>query len=55
MLIPAYYYITWRVWIHRCMDGQEDKFQLKWPSVFSIPEVVAADEVPTRLNGKKTA
>lgn len=53
--IGAYYYITWRVWIHRCMDGQEDKFQLKWPSVFSIPEVVAADEVPTRLNGKKTA
>lgn len=35
------------------MDGQEDKFQLKWPSVFSIPEVVAADEVPTRLNERK--
>lgn len=53
--IGAYYYITWRVWIHRCMDGEEDKFQLNWPSIFSIPEVIAADGASAHLNGKKTA
>ncbi|KAK7951908.1 alkaline ceramidase-like protein [Apiospora aurea] len=47
----AYYYITWRVWIHRCLDGDEDKFQLKWPTIWRMPEVVAIQEVQ---NGKAT-
>lgn len=39
----AYYYITWRIWVHRCLDGDEDKYQLQWLSVFAMPEVVAID------------
>jgi hypothetical protein len=38
---PAYYYITWRIWVHRCLDGDEDKYQLQWSSFFAMPEVVA--------------
>ncbi|KAK8056743.1 alkaline ceramidase-like protein, partial [Apiospora rasikravindrae] len=53
----AYYYISWRVWIHRCLDGDEDKFQLRWPSLWRMPEVVAIEEVQnstTFQNGKAT-
>lgn len=39
----AYYYITWRIWVHRCLDGDEDKYQLQWSSVLAMPEVVAID------------
>ncbi|KAI1814627.1 alkaline dihydroceramidase [Poronia punctata] len=37
--IGAYYYIVWRTWIQRCLDGDEDKFTLNWPSVFNLPQV----------------
>lgn len=47
--IGAYYYITWRVWIHHCLEGNEDKFRLKWPSIFSIPEVVSVEDAKKRL------
>ncbi|TRX98186.1 hypothetical protein FHL15_000831 [Xylaria flabelliformis] len=33
--------IVWRIWIHRCLDGDENKFRLHWPSVFHLPEVSA--------------
>jgi len=42
--IGAYYYIVWRIWVDRCLNGEEDKFQLAWPSVLSFPEVVSRDE-----------
>lgn len=43
--IGAYYYITWRIWIHRCLEGNEDKFRLCWPSLLGIPEVVAIEHL----------
>ncbi|KAJ2985600.1 hypothetical protein NUW58_g5443 [Xylaria curta] len=36
----AYYYIVWRIWIHRCLDGDEDKFRLHWPSIYHLPELL---------------
>ncbi|KAJ1333743.1 dihydroceramidase [Microdochium nivale] len=42
--IGAYYYIVWRMWIHRCLAGEEDRFQLVWPSVFSFPEIVSRSD-----------
>ncbi|KAI1327569.1 alkaline phytoceramidase [Xylariaceae sp. FL0255] len=41
--IGAYFYIMWRVWIHMCLDGVEDKYQLFWPSLLSFPEVRTVD------------
>ncbi|KAK6958118.1 hypothetical protein Daesc_000911 [Daldinia eschscholtzii] len=38
--IGAYFYIVWRIWVHRCLDGDEDKFRLVWPSIFRMPEVL---------------
>lgn len=40
----AYFYIIWRIWIHRCLDGDEDKFRLNWPSMISMPEVVTIQD-----------
>ncbi|KAI0548623.1 alkaline dihydroceramidase [Xylaria curta] len=45
--IGAYYYIVWRIWIHRCLDGDENKFRLYWPSVFYLPEVRAVEDLPS--------
>ncbi|KAI0907890.1 alkaline dihydroceramidase [Ustulina deusta] len=51
--IGAYYYIVWRVWIHRCLDGDEDKFRLYWPSVYYLPEVRTVDDLPLGEDDKK--
>ncbi|KAI1350169.1 alkaline dihydroceramidase [Xylaria sp. FL0043] len=51
--IGAYYYIVWRIWIHRCLDGDEDKFRLYWPSVFYLPEVRTVEDLPSRGGDRK--
>lgn len=39
--IGAYYFIIWRVWLTRCLDGSEREFMLQWPSALtSVPKVV---------------
>ncbi|KAI1265265.1 alkaline dihydroceramidase [Xylariaceae sp. FL1019] len=35
--IGAYFYIVWRIWIHRCLDGDEATFELRWTSILSLP------------------
>ncbi|KAK6212998.1 alkaline phytoceramidase [Colletotrichum tabaci] len=40
MSLP-YYYITWGIWLRRCLEGREDEYRLVWPrSLSSIPLVV---------------
>ncbi|KAI1180555.1 alkaline dihydroceramidase [Nemania sp. FL0916] len=51
--IGAYYYIVWRIWIQRCLDGDEDKFRLYWPSVLYTPEVIPVDYPPSAGGDKK--
>lgn len=36
----AYYFIVWGLWLHRCLDGYENEFMLKWSSFASVPDVV---------------
>ncbi|EFX01210.1 alkaline dihydroceramidase [Grosmannia clavigera kw1407] len=37
----AYYFIAWRIWLHRCLEGKEDEYMLQWPSPYtSVPRVV---------------
>ncbi|OLN92899.1 Alkaline ceramidase 3 [Colletotrichum chlorophyti] len=39
----AYYYITWGIWLRKCLEGREDEYKLVWPrSLSSIPLVVRA-------------
>ncbi|TGJ85992.1 hypothetical protein E0Z10_g2731 [Xylaria hypoxylon] len=51
--LGAYYYIVWRIWMHRCLDGDEDKFRLYWPSVFYLPEVKTVDDLPSGEDKKR--
>ncbi|KAL7628185.1 alkaline ceramidase ydc1 [Parahypoxylon ruwenzoriense] len=50
--IGAYFYIIWRIWIHRCLDGDEDKYLLEWPWILRMPEVAAIEN--DTLNKKET-
>lgn len=38
--LGAYYFIIWRVWLERCLDGGEVDFVLHWPSALtSVPRI----------------
>lgn len=42
--IGAYYYIVWAIWLRHCLNERQDEFALKWPSIWSIPEVISVAE-----------
>lgn len=44
--IGSYYYLVWGVWLRHCLNERQDEYVLKWPSIFSIPEVVPLSEYP---------
>ena len=51
--IGAYFYIVWGIWLRYCLNGEQDKVKLKWPSVFfSVPEIVRVDSPTAKTNGK---
>ena len=38
--VGAYYYIVWGIWLRRCLNGQQDEFEMIWPSIMtSLPRV----------------
>jgi len=41
----AYFYITWGIWLRHCLNGRQEEYDLVWPSVWSLPEVVRTDWV----------
>ncbi|KAK1975507.1 alkaline phytoceramidase [Colletotrichum cereale] len=44
--IGAYYYITWGIWLRRCLEGREEEYKLVWPRLLSsIPLVVRGKKV----------
>jgi dihydroceramidase len=38
--LGAYCYIVWGIWLRHCLNGRQDEYQLVWPRLFSLPEVV---------------
>ncbi|KAH7160097.1 ceramidase [Dactylonectria estremocensis] len=43
--LGAYYYITWGIWLRRCLSGHGDEYMLHWPRLLtSIPEVRRAKQ-----------
>ena len=38
--VGAYFYITWGIWLRHCLNGRQDEYTLKWPRLFSLPEIV---------------
>lgn len=41
----AYFYITWGIWLRHCLNGKQEDYDLRWPSLFSLPEVVKSNQV----------
>ena len=39
----AYFYIVWGIWLRHNLNGDQDRYRLDWPNVWtSIPDVVRA-------------
>jgi dihydroceramidase len=38
--LGAYCYIVWGIWLRHCLNGRQDEYQLVWPHLFSLPEIV---------------
>lgn len=42
----AYFYLVWGIWLRHCLNGRQEEYDLKWPRVFSLPEIVHSKRVP---------
>ena len=51
----AYFYITWGIWLRHCLNGEQDEYDMHWPSLFSLPEVIRTRKSTTAVNGKVKA
>ena len=36
----AYFYIQWGIWLRHCLNGRQEEYDLMWPRLWSLPEVV---------------
>jgi dihydroceramidase len=36
----AYFYIVWGVWLRHCLNYRQDEYELVWPNIWTMPEVV---------------
>jgi dihydroceramidase len=36
----AYYYIVWGIWLRHCLNYRQDEYELKWPNLWTVPDVV---------------
>ncbi|KAI0025607.1 alkaline phytoceramidase [Xylariomycetidae sp. FL0641] len=51
--LGAYYYIVWRIFIQKCLDGEEDKYGLYWPTWISLPQVIRREQIAAHEADKK--
>nr|OQO29156.1 hypothetical protein B0A51_03860 [Rachicladosporium sp. CCFEE 5018] len=49
--IGAFHYITWGVWLRRCLDGQQEEYDVIWPHLLSVPECVRRTPLNGTANG----
>nr|OQO29310.1 hypothetical protein B0A51_02886 [Rachicladosporium sp. CCFEE 5018]OQO29860.1 hypothetical protein B0A51_02312 [Rachicladosporium sp. CCFEE 5018] len=49
--IGAFHYITWGVWLRRCLDGQQEEYDVIWPHLLSVPECVRRTSLNGTANG----
>lgn len=36
----AYFYIIWGIWLRHCLNGRQEEYDLSWPRLLSLPEIV---------------
>jgi len=50
--IGAYFYMVWGIWLRHCLNERQDEYELSWPSIFSLPDIVPAKSHRTvQING----
>ena len=47
----AYFYLVWGIWLRHCLNGRQEEYDLYWPHIFSLPEIVRSDEGKVRQIG----
>jgi len=52
--IGSYFYIVWAIWLRHCLNERQDEYVLKWPSLFSLPEVIPLQEAEKSNAYKKS-
>ncbi len=50
----AYFYIIWGIWLRHCLNGKQDDYELEWPSLLSLPEIVKTKRRNGELHGNGT-
>ncbi|KAH0842805.1 putative Alkaline phytoceramidase [Fonsecaea pedrosoi] len=57
--IGAYCYIVWGIHLRHILNGDQEHFQMVWPSIFTLPEIVRVSDPPekesSKANGAATA
>ncbi len=38
--VGAYYYIVWGIWLRHCLNYRQDEYELNWPNLWTMAEVV---------------
>lgn len=46
----AYFYITWAIWLRHCLNGRQDDYDLNWPKLWTLPEVIRTSKRTQRSN-----
>lgn len=41
----AYFYITWGIWLRHCLNAKQDEYELIWPRIYYLPEVVRKSKI----------
>jgi dihydroceramidase len=41
----AYYYIVWGIWLRHCLNYRQNEYELKWPNLWTVPDVVRRGSV----------
>ena len=52
--LGAYCYIVWGIHLRRVLNGEQDEYQMIWPNVWTLPEVVrkkVSTSSSTKVNG----
>jgi len=50
----AYFYLVWGIWLRHCLNERQDEYELSWPSIFSLPDIVPSKSLQARQGNAKS-
>ncbi|KAH8727599.1 ceramidase [Phaeosphaeriaceae sp. PMI808] len=49
----AYFYIVWGVWLRHQLNHRQDEYELVWPNIWTMPDVVRRKNATNQTTGQK--